>query len=213
MPSVTSAKPIFLRRLNELLEKVREGASFYFSLGSTLFRRLPELTGLTVASRELIRGDTVTMDGESFHTGECFKLNIESVADTCEVLASGSDGRPVFVKNKYGKGYIYFLAFTLESMLGDLPGAFGEDSKPYYRFYEKFAAEAASDRAAASKTRQVLLTEHEIDENRRIIIGVNYSGRETEAEIELKNGWRITKRHHGGERLAAGEAFVIEAER
>lgn len=210
LPSVFSSKPIFLHRLNELLEKVKNGASLYFSLGNTLFRRIPELTGLTIASREQGGQEKVTLDGEEFMLGGNYRYNIESIADTCEVLATGEDGRPVFVKNRYGKGYIYFLTFPLEMQLSERHGCFADDAKPYFRFYEKFAADASSARAVRSLSRSVLTTEHIIGENRRLIIALNYSDSDSDAGFELSDGWKLVKYHRGGKAVPAHDAVIFE---
>jgi len=214
MPSVSSGKPIFLHRLNELLEKVRNGASLYFSLGDTLFRRLPELTGLTVASRERGGTEQVTMDGIKYNLGGSYRLNIESVADTCTVLATGEDGRPVYVRNQYGKGAIYFAAFPLEAQLGDRAGIFkSKDNTPYYHFYEKFAEEAAADHAVRSNNLCVLTSEHDIAENRRLIVAVNYANIPAKADFTFKNGWKFVKYHVGSDDIPANDAVIIEVEK
>ena len=129
------------------------------------------------------------MDGEKFTFRSDFKLNIESVADDCEVLATAADGRPMFVKKSYGKGYIYFTPSCIESRLTDRAHAFCEEAEPFCKLYEKFAAEASADRAAKSNVRLLLLTEHEISDDKRIIIGVNYQNKPASADIELRGGW------------------------
>ncbi len=213
-PSIFSPKPMFHHRLNELLEKVREGATLYFSLGNTMFRRLPELTGLTIASREAGYTEEITLGEDTFSFPLHFRYNIESVADTCEVLATGADGRPVFVKNQYGKGSIYFCAIPIEHLISERPGVFKNDNcKPYWRFYETFAGEASADRAAVSHSLCVLLTEHPLSENRRLVIAVNYSDHDIDPGITLRNGWRLVKYHHGGETVSANDGAVLEIER
>ncbi len=213
-PSIFSAKPMFHHRMKELLEKIRAGATLYFSLGDTLFRRLPELTGLTIASREAGYTENVTLGEDQFSFPLHYRYNIEDVADTCEVLATGADGRPVFVKNRYGDGNIYFCAFPLEHFISERPGVFKNDKcKPYYRFYEAFAAEASADRAAVSHSLCVLLTEHSLCDNRRLVIAVNYSDHDVGPGITLKDGWKITKTYHGGETIAANDAAVFEIAR
>lgn len=216
LPSVYSSKPIFLHRLNELLMKVREGASLYISLGDTLFRRLPELTGLTIASRERGKSDKVCLDGIEYDFGGGFTYNIESVAGSCETLASDEDDRPVFVRNSYGRGSIYFLTFPLEAILADRPGIFRNEScTPYYKFYEKFAAEASGSRACRSAHPCVLTTEHIITESRRIVVAVNYMNEPAKSDLTFADGWQIEKIHRGesdGDRLLipANDAAVLE---
>ncbi len=209
-PSVVSSKPIFLHRLNELLEKVKNGASLYISLGDTLIRRLPELTGLTIASRERGSDESVTLRGEKFILCGRFRYNIESVAETCKILATGEDGRPVFVKNQYGIGHIYFLTFPLESLIADRAGIFkDENSTPYYHFYEEFAKDA-DDRAVKSSSPLVLTTEHILDNNRRLIIAINYSDADSKPTFVLRDSWKLVKYHRGDEIVKAHDAVIFE---
>ncbi len=213
-PSVFSPKPMFHHRLNELLDKVRAGATLYFSLGDTLFRRLPELTGLTIASREAGYTETITLGEDQFSFPLHYRYNIEAVSDTCEVLATGADGRPVFVKNRYGAGTIYFCTFPLEHFISERPGVFKhDDCKPYYRFYKAFAADASTDRAAVSHSLCVLLTEHPLADNRRLVIAVNYSDHDVNPGITLKDKWRLVKTYYGGETIGANDAAVFEIEK
>ena len=187
MPSIVTSKPIFHHRLNELLERVRNGATLYFSMGGTLFRRFPELTGLKVASREKGTTDHIKFGDETFDIGDSTILNIESIADSCEVLATAKGNRPVYVRNSYGKGWIYFLAIPLELQLTDTPNAFrDEKSAPYYRFYESFATVAASKRAVKSTNPMVLTTEHPLPGNKRIVVAVNYSDKCVKSELKLQ---------------------------
>lgn len=213
LPSVFSGKPIFLHRLNELLDKVRAGASLYFSLGDTLFRRLPELTGLTIAAREHGGQERISLGKDTFTLGGNYRYDVESVADSCTVLAYGEDGRPVFVRNSYGKGNIYFLTFPLEWQISDRPGIFKDETcAPYYRFYEKFAADADT-RAVKSLNPCVLTTEHILADNRRLIIAINYSGADKQLNIELRNGWKITRRLVGNEVVKAHDAVIFEVKK
>lgn len=217
MPSIYSGKPIFLHRLNELLEKVRNGAALYFSLGDTLFRRIPELTGLTIVSRERSGAETVTLpqNGENykFQLGGSYRYNIEAIADTCEVLATGEDGRPMFVKNQYGKGHIYFLTFALEWLLSDRPGIFKDETcKPYYKFYEAFAHET-EQKIVKSLHPCVLTTEHCLDDHRRLVVAINYADKDIQADFAVKDGWQITKELHGTKAIPAHEAYIFEIEK
>lgn len=190
LPSVESGKPMFLHRLNALLERVRNGAVLYFSLDSTLFRRLPELTGVTVAARSAGGTMKITLDGTEFTFGCPWRYEAESIADTCTVLAENQYGDPVFVCNSYGKGKIYFLSFPLESILAGMPHAFTAEALPYRRFYETFSS-AADDRACVSRHPSVLLTEHPISEHRRLVVAVNYDAKPQTAQLVLRDGWQV----------------------
>lgn len=190
LPGVDSGKPIFLHRLNELLERVRAGATLYVSLGDALFRRLPELTGLTVAARSAGGNMTVKLGDTAFSFNCPWRYEVESVADTCTVLAENQYGDPVFVCNAYGEGKIFFLSFPLESLLSGMPRAFAPDALPYRQFYRAFAA-TADERACAADHPSVLLTEHPLSAHRRLVVAVNYDPRPQTVPLILRGKWKI----------------------
>ncbi|HIX93440.1 MAG TPA: hypothetical protein H9681_11255 [Firmicutes bacterium] len=217
MPSVYSSKPISLHRLNDLLCRVRSGASLYISLGDTLFRRITELTGLTIESRERGRAERIELDGEYFTLQSGYRYNIESVADTCTPLAHGEDGRPVYTVNRYGDGKIYFSLYPLEAIIADRPSSFTDSAPDYAGFYRKFAADAlsVSPRAYQSDCREVLMTEHIIDSSRRVVVMINYSSRPKTITAAGINGYkpvRVLRGERDGDGIAvpANDAAIVE---
>ena len=217
MPSVYSSKPISLHRLNDLLCRVRAGASLYISLGDTLFRRITELTGLTIESRERGRAEQIELDGERFGLQSGYRYNIESIADSCTPLAHGEDGRPVYTVNRYGDGKIYFSLYPLEAIIADRPSSFTDSAPDYAGFYRKFAADAlsVSPRAYQSDCREVLTTEHIIDSSRRVVVMINYSSRPKTITAAGINGYkpvRVLRGERDGDGIAvpANDAAIIE---
>lgn len=214
MPSVDNGQPIFLHRLNELLEKVKAGASLYFSLGDTLFRRIPELTGLTVASREAGENEKIIMDDAEYSISGKWKYNIESVADSCQVLASSEDGNPVFVCNRYGKGKIYFMSQPIEAILASMPGIFGKELPHYAAFYKKLAKDVPS-RVIRIRSSVVLCTEHIVKENHVLTVAINYGNRDITVLFEIKDGWKCVKVYRGKDDggkvlIPANDAVILE---
>ncbi len=207
MPSVTAYHPIFLRRLNELLEKVREGATLYLSTDQ-LFRRIPELTGLTVSGRERDGSVKVKLNETEFEFHDALKYRVESVADTCEVLAETADGEPFFVCNKYGKGKIYYMPYKLEYSVGKAIYPFGSGKPEYFKFYEYLLKD--SKRAARSLNPMTLITEHIIDSDKRIIVAINHDVNETELNLKLKDGWQTGKVYYGNKIIPSNDACVFE---
>lgn len=120
LPSVTSSKPIFYRRLDELLCKVKNGATLFLSTDQ-LFRRIPELTGLTISSREKTDRQNVILDNKRYAITDSWRTHTESISDTCSVLAYNEYGEPFFVCNKYGNGKIYYMRTILNLSLPKRP--------------------------------------------------------------------------------------------
>lgn len=214
MPSVDNNQPIFLHRLNELLEKVRNGASLYLSMGDTLFRRIPELTGLTIASRQASGSGYPILDETVYPFEGKWKYHIEAVADTCEVLAASEDGMPMFVCNRYGKGKIFFLSQPMEELLSVKSGVFHRDAPYYAAFYEKLAKELP-ERIVRSGHPLVLCTEHQISSDRVLTVAINYGNQEAEVSFAIKSGWRCEKVYRGSFehekiRIPANNAVILE---
>jgi len=212
MPSVESTKPIFLRRLNELLERVRKGATLYLSMGNTLFRRLPELSGLTVDSREYGEMRTIIFGEERFRFSG-MKYNVSEVSDTCEVLAYDESKQPVFVRNDYGNGRIYFSLIPFERQLSERAGIFKPNSLPYYKIYDCFAS-SFDHHAIKSSNPVVLATDHYVNSDNCIVVATNYANTDQAWGPIIREGWKIAKYHHGEEgTVRANDAVVLELER
>ena len=210
LPSVTSTKPIFLHRLNELLEKVRNGATLFISTDQ-LFRRIPELTGLTIAAREKTDNQNVILGEERFVMQGLWKFHIESIADKCTVLAHTEDGEPFFVCNEYGKGKIYYMPYKLELMIGKMTKPFAKDKPAYYKFYEFLVSK--NNRVARSMDPLVLTTEHLVNEQKHIVVAVNYDNCDSAMNLQIVDGWQIGKIYYGSKIISANDACVLEVEK
>ena len=214
MCSVDGNHALYRRRLLELLEKVKNGAVFYLSLGDTLFRWIPELTGLTVRYRERSsKPDALLFENEKMPIGEGYLYTVEK-AD-CEVLARAEDGRPVFVRRAYGRGWIYLLTTPVEKMLSRKPGAFHDPDAPRYeKIYRKVMEKALSQRVADFDNRLVRMTEHPFTETDRLLVMINYSDRIQEGSLQLNAHWHITECYYGGIKsttlkIPANDAVVL----
>lgn len=210
MPSVTSSHPMLLRRLNELLDKVKNGATLYLSTDQ-LFRRIPELTGLTIAGRERADSVTVKFKDMDFVIHDALKYHIESVSDTCKVLAETDDGEPFFVCNRYGKGRIYFMPYNLERSIGKTVYPFGKDRPEYFKFYECFAP--VEKHVTKSPNPMILTTEHIIDSDKRIVVAINHDTSSEELNPILTDGWHEGKIYYGSKCISANDACVFEVVR
>ncbi len=207
LPSVTSTKPIFLHRLRELLERVRAGATLYISTDQ-MFRRLPELTGLTIAEREKTDVERVMLGNDHFEMRDTWKYEIESIADTCTVLARTANGTPFYVFNSYGKGRIYYMAYKPELMLGKTIAPFASDKSPYYKFYESLPFQ--SKRVVKSTNPLILTTEHIADDETHIVIAINYGHQTGTMHLEIADGWEIGKIYYGNPIIPANDVCIAE---
>lgn len=195
MPSLTGNEAIDGHVLNEILRRVREeGANLYLSINDALMSPFSEYTGVKVKTRSRrIQADSVELDG-TLHTLESpIKYVFEAIG--AEVLASDADDTPVFTRNVYGKGQVYFLAYPIELTMACEPGlASGPHAVPYYQFYRNLNFITPA-KAARLDSPYIGLTEHVVDESTRILTVLNYTPREQKAMIQM-DGWKVDTVHH-----------------
>ena len=190
LPSLDDNKSISLHKLNEGLERVKEGASLYISIGSALFRRLPELSGISIAYREGNSSlENVYINNTILKMKPDFKFAVESC--NAEIIAEGNDKRPVYVKNRYGDGYIYFSTIPIEKYLTGQNEVFNnENTTKYSLWYDVLKNEKTNKKVVKIDSNMIRSTEHICDENTRYVVFINYSKEPLCANIELETGWK-----------------------
>jgi 16S rRNA G527 N7-methylase RsmG len=100
----------------------------------------------------------------------------------------------------------------MEMLLTRTPGSFhAPEALPCWRLYQHVSADAVAGRAVAKKHPMLGLTEHHLDEGRRVVVVVNYSPHDLEERLELRGDWRIEAAHHG-QVEADGRCLVAAAD-
>lgn len=190
-PSISSSKSIPLVAFHQLLERVRGGATLYISADTGLLRDIPAITGVDIAYREKVNSEKImTFGGEKLPIKTTFSFCVERVRG--EILAADEAGNPVFFKNAYGKGTVYFLTLPLEKYLSGLSGAFFREDVPDYSvIYRELAIASKADRIADCDSRFLRLTEHWIDDSSLYIFAINYSHHPVRAHFKLRDGYRV----------------------
>ena len=197
LPSLDAHHSISKRRLDEFLSKVRSGAYLYISLGEALFRDIPSLTGMNISYRQgYTSEENVTFGDMILRLKADYKYTIESC--DAEVLARGEDGRPVYVKHKYGEGYVYFSTIPVEKYLSVQNVVFNSDNcSNYSLWYKELSERVSKSHAADIKSQMARITEHIIDKNNRYAVVINYSHEPVSAELILKKGWSVAEVYYG----------------
>lgn len=206
MPSVDSNRPIPKDRLTDLLEKVKNGASLYLSVGRGHFRKIPEITGVTFSQKDgFCSWENIKIGDEILSLKSDYDYTVESA--NAEILAETEGGRPVFFKNKYGKGYIYFSTIPVEKCLLDKKGVFTEETgADYSQWYRVLKQEITDEKVIDTSSKMLRGTEHIIDENSRYAVLINYMAKNISAKIMIKDGWEIAEIYRGD--IRDGSAFV-----
>ena len=165
-------------------------------MGEGLFRSLPEITGVTIAYREKINNaEKVNINGKII----TLKADYRYVIETCEaeVLATGEDGRPVYTKNRYGDGYIYFSTIPIEKYLSTNENFCLDKTSEYSAWYLPLFEAVKENHMVNTNSHVLRVTEHEKDNNNRIVMAVNYSPFDVKADLNIRQGWQISDVYYG----------------
>jgi len=217
LPNLTGDTYMPLRRRRELLEKVNAGAVLYISNDNGTISSFTELTGMEIVTREKsYESDTIRL---SDMLGNCsaislqpcgkkaaeplsyteinlaggYRFNLE--AKGAEVIAKNQNGNPAITKFAYGKGFVFFLNYPLETYVLDKPLQ-GEGSQPYWKIYD-LLKKSISTGKLVTKTEPLLgLTEH-VAGNKRIIVAINHKSEKMSTAIGIPEGWQLSSNLYG----------------
>ncbi|MGN6827049.1 hypothetical protein [Paucibacter sp. M5-1] len=206
LPCVTGPAGVPKQRWEQLLAKVRTGATLYLSSNDGYMLNFAELTGLRVENRSRRAGAVaVRLKGEQgpvlLNLSAAFKLDFS--VERAEVLASEPDGNAVLTRATYGEGQVYFCALPLELNVVQKEGVSHQpETFPLWRIYETISALARSARALQVQEPHLGLTEHVVDAQTRIAVLINYSEQDRVTTALLKPGWTVDEVLQGPSLLA-----------
>lgn len=198
LPSISGTRVISKHRWLELMGRVEEGAVLYISYNDGFLGEFEKNTGLRVHTQHQRKGATQATfldSGESYPLEGTTKLVLHPSG--AKVLAEEADGNPMFSRYSYGKGTVYFLNAPLEMYMNKSPGRFDEGETPYWKFYEQLFATSSNDRILSKSSPMVGVTEHPLDEERRIAILINYSSSAKDETLSLASDWKLGRHFHG----------------
>lgn len=184
----------------ELLGKVKNGASLYISIDGGFVSPLMEPFGLDIVVNS-IRNGPVSFISTKMNENLTFNLpapwNMVIRPKQAVVLATESDGNPIFTETSYGKGKLYFLSLPLETDLAKAPGTFNTSQPGYYKIYRQIASSLINARVMTQTNPFIAVTEHALNKNEKVIVLVNYSPVAGVSTLQLKSGWTISRSLHG----------------
>ena len=214
LPSLSGGGSLPRHRWLELLEQARAGATLYVSHQDCMLSPFNEPFGLQVQTRRRRSAPvSMRMDGlagcPSFAMQAPFRLELASAG--ARVLGRESDGNPVFTSAAYGQGQVCFLGVPIETYLAGMPGAFdAAAAQPFWQIYRHLATAVTGRRAVTKALPQIGLTEHPLDDRRRVVVAINYSPHAQQATLSLAEGWHLAETLHGPE-PASGPASLRAA--
>ncbi|OAQ38960.1 hypothetical protein A5893_13055 [Pedobacter psychrophilus] len=201
LPSLKGIDPVFKGFWYKLLEKVKNGAALYLSMDDAYLPTLTEPLGIEISTNTLRSGDLQFTNTKLMTEQMNFAMpavrKYEIISKNNLILGKEPDGNPAFIESNYGKGKIYFLTLPLEMNAISKAGSFDDGAYPYNKIYKKIAAPIIKDRIIQQENTSVGITEHYISESEAVVILINYNPKNTETELKLKDGWKISGSLYG----------------
>ena len=128
-----------------------------------------------------------------------------------QVLGRERDGNPTFTSVTYGKGRIFLCTAPLEMNLARTPGVYAAGAVAW-QVYAKIASSVPCRRSAAKTLPSTALTEHPVDDRRRLLVAINHHTDAVQERLSLADGWRVERILHGQGRSDGG-SLVLELPR
>lgn len=205
MPSVADYFVTHKPTWDKLLEKVSDGATLCLTYNGGHLVDLEETFGIkSWGVVKDVKHKTV-IDGQEINYTGC-ELIVEPAG--AEVILRNEDGNPVLLKNKYGKGTIYFVSFDLEGNAFTPKDSFNKD--PYYLIYREVAKEIIQAKPVVVKDRNLGITINPENDNSMLVSVLNYSDHDIVPEIELKDEFKITDVLYGNmDAIAACDGVIF----
>jgi hypothetical protein len=213
LPCVTGVCGVAKQRWEQLLAKVRAGATLYLSSNNGYMLNFSELTGLTVHNRSRRAGPARVRppgagDDGVLELDADFRLEY-TAGEGCELLASEEDGNPVLTRSRYGEGTVYFCALPLELVMAQKTGVSHQPERyPYWRFYDAVSAQARARRVLSIAQPAVGVTEHVLDAQTRLAVLVNHAPLACDVAPALAAGWELGARLYGAQQREGDDATL-----
>ena len=186
LPSLVSDHAFYAHELAPVFERVKQGATLYMSWQDAVLSPFEEYTGLRPEYYVSVpHSDSVMLDGErvSLTCPVTMKLEVTEA----EVLLSSESGEPVLTRHKLGGGYVYFVGYPVEKIAGESANI---SETALYKLYERLGVRHSS-RIASKTDSHVGLTEHPLDDGRRILVLINYEAKEKEVTVSLADRYTV----------------------
>ena len=213
IPSISSDNAFTSSYIIRIMEKVEQGATLYLSLDGGVLSQFEDYFGMKVIERRRVDRVVLTTLGDvtvPINTGVKYKM----VSANAEVLAVDDRMDPVFSVLDYGKGKVFLMANPLEKTLLDIPDAFGSveegSQSTHFHFYRHVAGCVPIKKVAGIENPNIGMTEHIINEQKRLLILVNYDPRPAYAGLILDEGWSTGEILYGNLNIKNNDAAVIE---
>jgi len=219
LPGLGASSAIPNHRMEELLQKVKNGATLYISLDEGLLSDFESIAGLRVVVREASYNTTsFSVNGSKLTIPANIHYQIENIG--AKIISADANGNPVFSVNSYGKGKIYLLLLPLENYLSNTSGCFNSSqSSPYWKIYSEIGKDVLASHIISKNQPLLAITEHAVEQDKCIAIIINMSPNTVSDKLSIMKGWTVNKTYYGkmtsngdflSVEVAKNDAIIIE---
>ncbi len=189
LPSIKGNRVLPKARWQELINKVKAGATLLITMDDCFLQPFESVTGIRVKnfySRDIkgkfnMNGDIISYEHDRLYDME----NISA-----EELASNDCG--VFYRNSFGKGKVYTLTFPLEKYIAKKPGIVSSPKEAHYMIYSA-VAQGVIESLYNKKDKLLSVTEHILSEKEAYIQFINCDSNTLELPLEFNGGYSLDK--------------------
>ena len=196
MPSITGWSILRKATWEQLLDRVSNGATLCISYDGGHMIDVPKVIGAQSMGVMTGVNHNFTFKGESvsYRGNEVLLTPI-----TAEVLIKNEEGNPVFLKNRYGKGTVYFINFSPENIAFDTADGFNKF--PYYLIYKDVAKDIISSKPVLVYDRNLGITVNPENDFESIVTILNYSDKAIVPDIKVNSNYEITEILYGNTKI------------
>ena len=205
LPSIRGWACLYKPVWYELLERTKQGATLCISVDNGQITTFPDVVGATSMGIGTDVHHSFEWDGERIdYAGDEILLKPTSA----EVLAQNEQGNPVLLKNRYGKGTVYFINFAPERIAFETSNGFNK--YPYYRLYGAVAKEFIEAKPIVVHDKRLGVTVNPENEREMLVTVLNYFSGAIAPEIRLADGYAIKEVLYGNtEQIPACDGLIL----
>lgn len=192
MPAISGWQVIYKKTWDKVLEKVKNGATLYISYAGGQITDFSELLGAESMGVMANTKHNFILSGSKMDY--CGKEILLAPA-SAEVIAENESGNPVVIRNKYGKGEIFFVNFSPETIAFDTPDGF--NTCDYYKIYSTVAKEVILKKSVIADDPNLAVTINPEDNGNCFVTVLNYCDKEVAANIKVKDGYIVKEVLYG----------------
>ena len=192
MPCIGGWQVIYKKTWDTLLKKVENGATLCISFNGGQITDFPDIVGAESMGFMDNVSHTVEMDGEKIPY-TCKEILLKPI--TAKILYANEEDNPVMLKNKYGKGTVYFINLPVEKLAIEKTDGF--NLHPYYKFYKEAAMDVIVDKEVIVEDKNIGVTINAIDDHESFVTLLNYSDKAIKPEIKINDHWSVEEVVYG----------------